>query len=61
MVEDQLFFTDDYNAPRVIDIKKYYPAPSGGVDQFTDEEILVIKKPPIESPTISLGFTTSGW
>ncbi|MCP3686370.1 MAG: hypothetical protein GY861_27315, partial [bacterium] len=54
MVEDQLFFTDDYNAPRVIDIKKYYPAPSGGIDQFTDEEILVIKKPPIESPTISL-------
>ena len=27
MVEDQLFFTDDYNAPRVIDITKNYPCP----------------------------------
>ena len=52
MVEDQLFFTDDYNAPRVIDITKNYPEPSGGIDQFTDEEILVIKKPPIESPSV---------
>ena len=59
MVEDQLFFTDDYNAPRVIDITKNYPAPSGGIDQFTDEEILVIKKPPIESPTIILSETDS--
>ena len=57
MVEDQLFFTDDYNAPRVIDITKNYPEPSGGVDQFTAEDILVIKKPPINSPTISLSTT----
>jgi hypothetical protein len=54
MVEDQLFFTDDYNAPRVIDITRNYQEPSGGVDQFTDEEILVIKKPPITAPIISL-------
>lgn len=59
MVEDQLFFTDDYNAPRVIDINRYYPLPSGGVDQFTEEEVLVIKKPPIQSPEISLFETDS--
>ena len=57
MVENQLFFTDDYNAPRVIYITKNYPEPSGGVDQFTAEDILVIKKPPINSPTISLSTT----
>ena len=60
MVEDQLFFTDDYNAPRVIDITKNYPEPSGGIDQFTDEEILVIKKPPITAPTFSLSTTGGG-
>jgi len=52
MVEDLLFFTDDYNAPRVIDITRNYQEPSGGVDQFTEEEILVIKKPPVESPSV---------
>ena len=57
MVEDQLFFTDDYNAPRVIDITRNYQEPSGGVDQFTEEEILVIKKPPITAPTFSLSET----
>jgi len=52
MVEDFLFFTDDYNAPRFIDINKNYAEPSGGVDQFTAEELLVIKKPPATAPTI---------
>ena len=59
MVEDQLFFTDDYNAPRVIDITRNYQEPSSGVDQFTEEEILVIKKPPITAPTFSLSETDS--
>jgi hypothetical protein len=58
MVEDLLFFTDDYNAPRVIDITRNYQEPSGGVDQFTDEEILVIKKPPITAPTLSLSLAS---
>ena len=57
MVEDQLFFTDDYNAPRVIDIIRNYPEPSGGIDQFTDEDILVIKKPPITAPILNLSLT----
>tara|TARA_Y100001937_G_scaffold14472_1_gene19487 strand:- start:4696 stop:9123 length:4428 start_codon:yes stop_codon:yes gene_type:complete len=57
MVEDFLFFTDDYNAPRFIDINKNYAEPSGGVDQFTAEELLVIKKPPLTAPTLTLSDT----
>jgi hypothetical protein len=57
MVEDFLFFTDDYNAPRVIDITRNYQEPSGGVDQFTEEDILVIKKPPLTAPTFTLSNT----
>jgi hypothetical protein len=59
LIEDLLFFTDDYNAPREIDVKKSYANPVGDVDQFLAESILVIKKPPVESPTIQM-ITTSG-
>jgi hypothetical protein len=54
IIEDLLFFTDDYNAPRKINIKANYANPVGDIDQFTEEAILVIKRPPIESPTIEL-------
>lgn len=59
IVENLLFFTDDYNAPRMIDITKNYANPVGNIDQFSDESILVIKKPPIESPEVQM-ITTSG-
>lgn len=55
--ENLLFFTDDYNPPRVINTLRNYPNPVGNVDQFTEESILVIKKPPVESPNISTYFT----
>ena len=55
-VENLLFFTDDYNAPRFINITKTYTIPTT-VDQFTNEEILVIRKPPTEAPVISLSFS----
>lgn len=57
-VDDFLFFTDDYNAPRFINVTKTYTLPTT-VDQFTDEELLVIKKPPTEAPTLSLSFSSS--
>jgi len=57
LVEDQLFFTDDFNAPRVINVKRNYANPIANVDQFTDEELLVIKKPPVEAPTFTLNLT----
>ena len=53
LVENLLFFTDDYNAPRRINIVKNYANPSSGIDGFTNESILVIKRPPIQSPAIT--------
>ena len=57
-VDDFLFFTDDYNAPRFINVTKTYTVPTA-VDGFTAEELLVIKKPPTEAPTLSLSFSGS--
>jgi hypothetical protein len=54
IVEDLIFFTDDYNPPRVFNKKRNYPNPVAGIDQFTAESILVIKRPPAESPSIEL-------
>lgn len=47
-----LFFTDDYNPPRVINVTKNYPNPVANVDGVSAESLLVIKKPPIESPSV---------
>ena len=57
LIEDELFFTDDYNAPRVINVKRNYANPISNVDQFTAEDILVIKKAPVTSPTFILNLT----
>jgi hypothetical protein len=54
IIDNLLFFTDDYNPPRAINLDKNYPDPVGDIDQFSAESILVIKKPPVESPTIQL-------
>lgn len=66
MVDDLLFFTDDYNAPRKINIKRNYtnPAIGGGVEyidgggttalaDLLKESLLVIKRPPIAAPAIT--------
>jgi hypothetical protein len=52
IVDNLIFFTDDYNPPRVINRERNYPTPVGNIDQFSAESILVIKKPPIESPGV---------
>jgi len=55
-----LFFTDNLNAPRKINVQKNYPDPDGsGVDGFLAEDILVIKKPPLSPPGIQLIQTGS--
>jgi hypothetical protein len=54
IIDNLLFFTDDYNPPRVINLDKNYPDPVGNIDQFSAESILVIKKPPVESPSVTL-------
>lgn len=54
LVDNLIFFSDYYNPPRFFNIQRNYDTPVGGVDQFSAESILVIKKPPYESPSISL-------
>lgn len=49
-----LFFTDDYNPPRVINVQKNYPNPISNVDEVSAESLLVIKKPPTEAPQVKL-------
>ena len=51
-VEDLLYWTDDFNQPRQINVKRNYANPVAGVDGFFNEAILVIKQPPIASPTV---------
>jgi len=60
-IEDLLFFTDNYNAPRSININRNYAIPVGFIDAgsptaalLLEESLLVIKKPPVESPTVLL-------
>ncbi len=52
IIENLVFFTDNYNPPRVINRKKNYADPLLDIDQFSAESILVIKKPPVEAPSI---------
>jgi hypothetical protein len=62
-IEDLLFFTDNYNAPRSINVTRNYAIPSGAplIDAgsttgqaLLEESLLVIKKPPLEAPTVQL-------
>jgi hypothetical protein len=57
--ESLLFFTDDYNPPRVINVRRGYGNPVANIDQFSAESILVVKKPPVESPAINPIITGS--
>ena len=54
LVDDLLFFTDDYNPPRRINVTKAYPEPSASnVDSgLLEDDILVIKRPPSDAPEV---------
>ena len=52
ILNDLFLFTDDYNPPRCMNIKRNYPNPIGNVDQITADSLLVIKKPPVTSPMV---------
>ena len=60
MISDLLFFTDDYNPPRFINVKDSFNSPNAsGVDydgnsDLLAERLLVIKKPPLYAPTFNL-------
>lgn len=53
------FFTEDYNPPRFFNTQRNYANPVANIDQITAEQLLVIKRPPIESPTVT-PIVTSG-
>ena len=59
IIGELLFFTDNYNQPRVINTKRLYSIPLNNIDVVTAESLLVIKKPPVESPSIT-PFLTNG-
>jgi hypothetical protein len=59
-VNDLLFFTDNKNAPRFINVKDSFLNPNtsgvdyGGDSDLLAERLLVIKRPPLYAPTINL-------
>ena len=58
--ENLLFFTDDINPPRFVNVDRGYPNPVANVDNVDlAEALLVIKKPPLTSPTITPQITTT--
>lgn len=54
IIDDLLFWTDNINPPRRLNVTNYY-----ATDGFIEDDISVIVKPAINSPIISLG-TASG-
>lgn len=59
LIDDLLFFTDNYNPPRRINVNSSYPQPISGVDQIVEDDISVIVKPPKNAPTIQLANTAN--
>jgi len=53
-IGDLLFFTDDINPPRKINVNRNYPSPSSGADVVTNKELNVIVQPPLAAPTFNL-------
>ncbi len=53
LIDDLLFWTDNLNPPRKINVKRSYPLPNP-TDQITEEDINVIVAPPMEAPEIEL-------
>jgi len=59
-IGNMLFFTDNYNPPRFIDVTKSYALPNAfnidynGDPDLLKESLLVVKRPPAQSPTVQL-------
>ena len=54
IIDNLLFWTDNLNPPRRLNIKNFY-----ALDDFTEDDISVIVKPPLTRPIISLQLTDS--
>lgn len=59
IIDNLLFFTDDYNQPRFINVTRQYAVPVANIDAISAESLLVIKKPPTSSPAITPYRTSS--
>ena len=64
-IDDLLFFTDNYNEPRKINVTRDYSFPDvtqayGLRDQIIELDISVIKPPPLEAPTIQFSQVAGG-
>ncbi len=54
LIGDLLFFTDNLNPPRKININRSYLDPTNtGVDQLTEQDIGVILAPPLNAPVLN--------
>ena len=53
LIGDLLFFTDNLNPPRKININRNYLEPISGVDQITEQDIGVILAPPLNAPVLN--------
>jgi len=60
-VGNLLFFTDNYNPPRKINVNKSYDYPTGlaANDLFSSEDLLLIVKPPHQAPLVT-GINNGG-
>lgn len=57
LIDGLLFFTDNLNQPRYINVNRQYPLPSAAPyvdDSILEERIRVIRKPPLAPPTVNL-------
>jgi len=54
LIGDLLFFTDNLNPPRKININRNYPEPNSltTVDQLTEQDVGVIVAPPLNAPNL---------
>ena len=61
-IDNLLFFTDNYNPPRKINVNRNYPQPFGSpaIDGVTDEALNVIKAPPSAAPGLTLAEVGAG-
>ena len=52
LIDGLLFWTDNLNPPRRINVRGSYAYPTMGVDNITENDISVIVAPPLESPIV---------
>jgi hypothetical protein len=56
LIDNLLFWTDNLNPPRKINVTRNYPEPIAGIDQIDESDISVIVAPPSSAPNITLAF-----